>query len=205
MYFNDSLLSKRFEAKEGEQYIRHDLRIWESDFERRAKLRDADGELMLGDAILDEWRARTSKGVAQMRAYYDVIPDKESSLTLSSTNRNPWGDPLPVIRFRDSEWTRNLLDDTKAKIGERFDAIVAAGGGKRIATREYTTHDHPAGGCRMGEDPATSVVDPFGRTHDHENLWVVGTPTLVSSGCNNGTLTFSALALRSAAALADQI
>ena len=64
---------------------------------------------------------------------------------------------------------------------------------------------HPCGGCRMGTDAATSVVDPFGRTHDHQNLWVVGTPTLVSSGCNNGTLTFSALALRSAAALADEL
>ena len=57
----------------------------------------------------------------------------------------------------------------------------------------------------MGEDPNTSVVDPHGRTHDHENLWVVGTPTMVSSGCNNGTLTFSALALRSAAALEQSL
>ena len=205
MYFNDSLLSKRFQAKESEQYIRHDMRIWESDFERRAKLKDADGKLMLGDAVLDEWRARAGKGVAQLRAYYDVIPDRDSSLTLSATDRNPWGDPLPVIRFRDSEWTRDLLDDTKATIEARFDAIVAAGGGRTIATREYATHDHPCGGCRMGEDPAASVVDPFGRTHDHENLWVVGTPTMVSSGCNNGTLTFSALALRSAAAMAGEI
>jgi len=50
----------------------------------------------------------------------------------------------------------------------------------------------------MGGDPATSVVDPWGRTHDHENLFVVGAPTIVSGGCNNGTLTFSAVSLRSA-------
>ncbi len=205
VYFNDSLVSKRFQVKENEQYIRHDMRIWESDFERRPRLKDGDGKLMLGDAILDEWRERSAKGAAQLRSYYDVIPAKESSLSLSDSARNSWGDPLPVIRFRDSDWTRDLLDATKAKIDERFDAIVAAGGGRRLASREYPTHDHPCGGCRMGDDPATSVVDPFGRTHDHENLWVVGTPTLVSSGCNNGTLTFSALALRSAAALADEL
>jgi choline dehydrogenase-like flavoprotein len=40
---------------------------------------------------------------------------------------------------------------------------------------------------------------------DHENLWVIGTPTMVSSGCDNGTLTFSALALRAAAALEDTL
>jgi hypothetical protein len=32
---------------------------------------------------------------------------------------------------------------------------------------------------------------------------VVGAPTIVSAGCNNGTLTFSALSLRSASAIAE--
>jgi quinoprotein glucose dehydrogenase len=50
----------------------------------------------------------------------------------------------------------------------------------------------------MGDDPGTSVVDSWGRAHDHENLFVVGAPTHVSGGCNNGTLTFSALSLRAA-------
>ena len=54
----------------------------------------------------------------------------------------------------------------------------------------------------MGTDPGTSVVDSWGRSHDHENLFVVGAPTLVSGGCNNGTLTFSALSLRSASEIA---
>ena len=205
VFFADSLISKRFQIKESDKYIRHDMRIWESDFNRRAKLKDAKGKLMLGDAILDEWRNRSATGVARLRSYYDVIPAKESSLTLSNTDRNPWGDPLPVIRFRDSDWTRDLLDETKARIHERFDSIIAAGGGRRLTSFEYPGHHHPCGGCRMGHDPSSSVVDPFGRTHDHDNLWVVGAPNLVSAGCNNGTLTFSALALRSAAALAEQL
>ena len=181
------------------------MRIWETDFARRARLTDGNGKLMLGDAILNELRERSTTGVARLRSYYDVIPAKESSLTLSSTATNAWGDPMPVIRFVDSDWTRDLLADTKASIRGRFDEIIAAGGGRSLAEEEYLTHDHPCGGCRMGTDPATSVVDPFGRTHDHENLWVVGTPTLVDAGCNNGTLTFSALALRSAAALAEEL
>ena len=50
----------------------------------------------------------------------------------------------------------------------------------------------------MGTDPATSVCDSFGRTHDHENLFVIGAPTLPTGGCTNGTLTFVAVSLRSA-------
>ena len=71
-----------------------------------------------------------------------------------------------------------------------------------LRTSVDDTQDHPGGGCRMGADPGTSVVDPTGRAHDHENLFVVGAPTLVSGGCNNGTLTFAALSLRSAAEVA---
>ena len=62
-------------------------------------------------------------------------------------------------------------------------------------------YDHPAGGCRMGTDPTSSVCDSFGRTHDHDNLFVVGAPTLPTGGCTNGTLTFAALTLRSATAI----
>ena len=55
-----------------------------------------------------------------------------------------------------------------------------------------------------GYDPATSVVDSYGRSHDHENLFVVGSPTLPTGGTTNGTLTFVALALRSVERLAPQ-
>jgi quinoprotein glucose dehydrogenase len=62
--------------------------------------------------------------------------------------------------------------------------------------------DHPAGGCRMGTDRTASVCDNYGRTHDHENLFVVGAPTQPTAGCTNGTLTFVALTLRSAGEIA---
>ncbi len=55
----------------------------------------------------------------------------------------------------------------------------------------------------MGNDPARSVCDGFGRTHDHENLFVVGAPTCVTGGCANGTLTFVALGLRAATAIGE--
>jgi quinoprotein glucose dehydrogenase len=54
----------------------------------------------------------------------------------------------------------------------------------------------------MGDDPATSVVDRWGRAHEHENLWVAGAPVHVSASCCNGTLTFAAVGLRTAAAIA---
>ena len=55
----------------------------------------------------------------------------------------------------------------------------------------------------MGNDPVTSVVDRDGRAHDHENLFIAGAPTHVSASCCNGTLTFAALGLLTAARVGD--
>ena len=77
--------------------------------------------------------------------------------------------------------------------------------GEILRTNEGNYLDHPAGGCRMGPDAASSVTDSFGQTHDHENLFVVGAPTLPTAGCTNGTLTFVTLTLRSAGEIAKSL
>ena len=57
----------------------------------------------------------------------------------------------------------------------------------------------------MGTDPEESVCDSYGRTHDHENLFVVGSPTMPAGGYTNGILTLVALSLRSAPKMAETL
>jgi quinoprotein glucose dehydrogenase len=202
MFAGDSLLSKYYQKKKPGRYIRHDLRIWESSFGRDPRMQGDQGELLLGEAVLEDWRKRSKIGAARMRAYYDVIPARESAITLDPTKKNPWGDPLPRIDFVDSDWSKELREETESQIRSIYENIAAAGDGKILSLEvDDKTYDHPGGGCRMGDDPKESVVDSFGRAHDHENLWIVGAPTIVSAGCNNGTLTFAALTLRTASAM----
>ena len=206
VYGADSLLSKQFQRMKRDRYVRHDLRIWESSHGRRPRRVDDGGRALLGDALLADWKKRTETGVARMRAYYDVIPARESAITLDGERKNAWGDPLPRIDFVDSDTSVELREHTESSIRAVFESIVRAGGGKVLSARvDEGIYDHPGGGCRMGDDPEASVVDAHGRAHDHENLWIVGAPTVVSAGCNNGTLTFAALSLRSAEALAEEL
>jgi len=194
-----SLVSKKFmRVPRGERYLRHDLRVWESSVGREARLTDSEGNLLLGDEVLADWRRRTATGTARVRAYYDVIPDRESSLTLDGSKRTPWGDPLPQLSFRDAPESAAARAWSEERIRALFAELARAGGGEVLSTRSDSFQDHPAGGCRMGDDSADSVTDSWGRTHEHENLFVVGAPTCVSGGCANGTLTFCALSLRSA-------
>jgi choline dehydrogenase-like flavoprotein len=57
---------------------------------------------------------------------------------------------------------------------------------------------HQCGTCCFGTDPATSVLDPFCRTHDVENLFVVDASFFPSSAAVNPGLTIIAQALRAA-------
>ena len=57
-------------------------------------------------------------------------------------------------------------------------------------------HQHQAGTCRMGTDARTSVVDPFGRVHDMDNVFVVDASVHVTNGGFNPGLTIMALAFR---------
>ena len=198
-----SLVTKHFMRRPAvERYVRHDLRIWESTVGREARLADDGGRLMLGDEVLADWRRRTREGTARVRSYYDVVPDRESALTLDASRRTPWGDPMPVITMRDDPVSRDLRGYTEERLRAVFAELARAGNGRVLRTSSDSFQDHPGGGCRMGHDPSSSVVDGWGRTHDHENLFVVGAPTIVSSSCANGTLTFCALAVRSAGEMA---
>lgn len=196
------LISRRFfRCATNVPYVRHDLRIWENPGRVTPRLKDDNGRMLLGDHVVADFRARKAKGTARIRAYYDVHPAQNSELTLDATATNRWGDPLPTITHRLDEQSTARGGSTRKHIAGVFERLAKADNAKVVSTTEGQYLDHPAGGCRMGTDPMTSVCDSYGRTHDHDNLFIVGAPTLPSAGCTNGTLTFVALTLRSA----DQI
>lgn len=58
------------------------------------------------------------------------------------------------------------------------------------------TNSHQCGTLRFGTDPAQSVLDPYCRTHDVENLYVVDSSFFPSSAAMNPALTIAAQTLR---------
>jgi choline dehydrogenase-like flavoprotein len=65
-------------------------------------------------------------------------------------------------------------------------------------TFEKRTPSHQCGTARMGRDPATSVVDAFGKAHDLDNLWIADASVLPTSAAVNPSLTIAALSMRTA-------
>lgn len=201
-----SLVSKQFmRGPRQSRYLRHDLRIWESSVGREPRLRDDSDALLFGDAMLKDWQQRAKGATARVRGYYDVLPDQESKLWLDDTHTNRFGDPMPRVAFKDAPESEALRGYQEESLRELFRRMAKSGGGE-ILRMENSANDlgqeHPTGGCRMGDDPMQSVVNGDGRAHDHENLWVAGAPTQPTASCCNGTLTFVAVGLKTAAAIA---
>ncbi len=65
--------------------------------------------------------------------------------------------------------------------------------------------NHQCGTCRMGTDPASSVVDPTGKAHDLGNLYLADASVFPSSAATNPTLTIAANAFRVAEHLASDV
>jgi glucose dehydrogenase len=74
----------------------------------------------------------------------------------------------------------------------------------RLGAPEIEHRDAPAdaghimGTARMGEDPKSSVVDRNLRSHDHPNLFILGSAVFATGATAKPTLTIAALSLRSA-------
>ncbi|HWG03272.1 MAG TPA: GMC family oxidoreductase [Trebonia sp.] len=90
----------------------------------------------------------------------------------------------------------------------RAQVWMRASGAREVWSSEVpaglSAGQHQAGTARMGDDPARSVTDPFGRVHGHDGLWVMDASLHVSNGGVNPVLTILALAYRNAEKLAQE-
>ncbi len=124
------------------------------------------------------------------------LPNEENRITIHPHLVDSDGIPAPKVNYRVSENSRRLLEFHAARSEE---SLQAGGAYETIVTPQVRgTGWHLLGTARMGDDPATSVVDSHCCAHDVSNLFVVDGSAYVTSGGVNPTATIAALALRTA-------
>jgi choline dehydrogenase-like flavoprotein len=87
------------------------------------------------------------------------------------------------------------------ELHRRARSLLRACGYDAVFTQwfDISMNSHMCGTLRAGTDPATSVLDPWCRSHDLANLWCVDGGFFPSSAAMNPALTIAAQALRVAA------
>lgn len=126
------------------------------------------------------------------------LPLDSNNITLDPEVRDRWG--LPALRCTYMDHPDDLA--TMRFFMERSVEIMEAAGALRIHAsypeEGQTSSSHMLGTCRMGDDPATSVIDRHHRCHDVPNLFLCDGSSMVTSSRGQPTMTIMALAFRAA-------
>ena len=124
------------------------------------------------------------------------IPSPDSRVRLSADVRDAWGQPAVLLSGSVHPESVRAAEALR----RRAEAWMRASGAREVWLTPIGTGlsggQHQAGTARMGDDPSTSVTDPFGRVHGHPGLWVCDASLHVTNGGVNPVLTVFALAFR---------
>jgi choline dehydrogenase-like flavoprotein len=143
-------------------------------------------------------------GFVQLGGWGKAMARPENRVTVDRNQVDNYGIPIPVIHFRFSQNDVALWKDIvqngneilrKAKASTIFNTSAAPSG----------FGSHEAGTVRMGKDRRTSVLNSYCQARDVKNLFVVGGSAFTTCPEKNPTLTIMALAVRTAAFIAEEV
>jgi choline dehydrogenase-like flavoprotein len=126
----------------------------------------------------------------------ECLPNHENYLEIDKNKVDAWGIPTLKIshKWRENEYA--LLKDMQVTGAE----MLEAAGAKDITLRSTPSAPgegiHEMGSARMGRDPKTSVLNSWNQAHDIKNLFVTDGSFMVSSACQNPSLTYMAMTAR---------
>ena len=128
----------------------------------------------------------------------ETIPVYDNHVRLSKDQKDEWGIPQIITSVG---YTENDDKMTKHFIEQSADMLDKAG------CKDIKSNDnhqapgldiHEMGGCRMGKDPRTSMLNGWNQLHACKNVFVTDGACMTSVGNQNPSLTFMAITARAA-------
>ncbi len=145
---------------------------------------------LFGQSLIDFLESKGPR-LGAMAAICEALPEVNNRIELADT-KDRTGMPLARIIHTFNESALALSHHAN----EEGKKILKAAGAREVWSGQMGTA-HINGGTIMGEDPAHSVADSFGRSHDIENLVLAGSGLFPTEGGGSPTFTIYALIERS--------
>lgn len=127
----------------------------------------------------------------------EILPWEDNRVELAE-EKDQHGLRVAKVTFNLHDNDKKLIEFAKNKVME----VMRAAGAEQVV--QESRYAHLVGAARMGNNPKTSIVDKFGRTHDIPNLFVCDGSIFPTQGSANPGLTIQALAARTADYLIKQ-
>ena len=131
-----------------------------------------------------------------LTGFGETLPYHDNKVFLDKNNKDKWG--LPVLAI-DAEIKEN---ETKMRTDMMADAqeMLEIAGLKNVKSYDHGyslgAAIHEMGTARMGHDPKTSVLNKHNQVWDAQNVYVTDGSAMVSSACQNPSLTYMAMTAR---------
>ena len=126
----------------------------------------------------------------------ECLPNHQNHMELNKDKVDAWGIPTMNISHKWRENELAMVKDMQVTAAE----MLEAAGGRNIQLSSVPSAPgegiHEMGSARMGRDPKTSVLNAHNQAHDIPNLFVTDGSFMVSSACQNPSLTYMAMTAR---------
>lgn len=151
------------------------------------------GDFSIGRKLRDATVNKLTR-IVRLSVSTEQLPHRDNKVGLSD-KVDDLGIPRPRIHYKVDDYTLNAIKEGYRVSKEIFHAMDAEVEHEEFDVKDWVTAAHPMGTCRMGTDKSNSVVDKFGRCHNHPNLFMVGASVFPTGSATNPVLTLSALTL----------
>ncbi len=126
----------------------------------------------------------------------ETIPIAENHVRLSDTQIDSYGVPQLVTSIGYQENDYKILEDFLDQGAEMMEVSGVKNITKMRTNKNPGLDIHEMGGARMGNNPATSLVNKWNQLHACSNVFVTDGACMTSTGTQNPSLTYMALAAR---------
>ncbi|HMQ50582.1 MAG TPA: GMC family oxidoreductase [Anaerolineae bacterium] len=154
-----------------------------------------------GQALQAAMNAHTARQF-RFACLVEQLPDPENRIEPAFDQPDSFGIPRPRLYYRLDEFTQQALAEARRVSEEIFRAMGVL---YLEHAPEHFGAGHVMGTYRMGLDPNSSVVTPEQRSHDHPNLFLLGSGVFPTVGTANPTLTIAALSLWAAETISREL
>jgi choline dehydrogenase-like flavoprotein len=127
-------------------------------------------------------------------AFAEMFPHPENRVTLDPARRDAWGVPALHIECRHTPADLEAVSKMGGALHELANVV-----GAKLSELQATPPGaamHECGTARMGDDPASSVLDRHNHCWDARGLYLTDAASFPSQGAQNPTLTIMALTAR---------
>lgn len=151
--------------------------------------------------------AMTEPGVWNVYMYMqgETIMKRSNHVRLSTDKKDEWGVPLLITSVDYDDNDEKMIPDF---INQSLEMLDVAGC-KNLT--QYDNHQapgldiHEMGGCKMGSDPKTSLLNEWNQLHHCKNVFVTDGACMASTGNQSPSLLYMALTARAVTFAVEEI